>query len=69
MSALKEILERLSGVHVVSEKLDMTMDRVEKLGDWLLDHERRLVALETAAAMTPPAPRPKTRRLPSRKKT
>ena len=69
MSALKEILERLSGIHVVSEKLDLTMDRVEKLSDWLLDHERRLVALETGAAMTPTTPRPKTRRLTSRKKT
>ena len=69
MSALKEILERLSGVHVVSEKLDMTMDRVEKLGDWLLDHERRLVALETGAEVARTPPRSRTRRLPSRKKS
>ena len=67
MTALKEILERLSGVHVVSEKLDITMDRVEKLGDWLLDHERRLVALETGAEMVPKTPRSRTKRLPARK--
>ena len=52
MSAVREILERLSGIHVVSEKLDMTMERVEKLGDWLLDHERRLVAMETSQALS-----------------
>lgn len=47
MSTMREILERLSGVHVVSEKLEMTAQRVNKLGDMLLDHEKRLVRLET----------------------
>ncbi|MGI9301284.1 MAG: hypothetical protein ACR2RB_01050 [Gammaproteobacteria bacterium] len=47
MSMVKEILERLSGVHVVGEKLNMTMDTVDKLADRLIDHERRLVRLET----------------------
>lgn len=47
MSNMREILERLSGVHVVSEKLEMTAQRVNKLGDMLLDHEKRLVRLET----------------------
>ena len=47
MSLVKEILERLSGVHVVSEKLDLTVDRVKTLSEHVLDHERRLVRLET----------------------
>lgn len=46
-SVVKEVLDRLSAVKAVSEKLDITMDRVEKSADLLRDHERRLVALET----------------------
>lgn len=58
MSVVKEILERLSGVHVVSEKLDMTIDRVKALSEHILDHEKRLVRIETRledqSAPTPP---------------
>ena len=47
MSVVTDILDRLSGVAVVRAKLDETLKRVDKVGDWLLDHERRLVELET----------------------
>ncbi|MFZ5594496.1 MAG: hypothetical protein ACOY4D_09620 [Pseudomonadota bacterium] len=46
MSLLTEILDRLSGVTVVREKLHATAERVEKLSDTLLDHEKRLIKLE-----------------------
>lgn len=46
MSLLTEILDRLSGVTAVREKLDATAVRVEKLGDMLLNHEKRLLTLE-----------------------
>jgi hypothetical protein len=47
MSAISEILERLSGIAVLREKLNETSKRVEKTGEWLLDHEKRLTVLET----------------------
>ena len=46
MSALSEILDRLSGVAVVRERLGETSQRVERLTDLMLDHERRLARLE-----------------------
>ena len=45
MSLMTEILDRLSGIAVVREKLNETTRRVDKLADWL-DHERRIVRLE-----------------------
>ena len=47
MNVVTDVLGRLSGVAVVRAKLDETLQRVDKVGDWLLDHERRLVELET----------------------
>ena len=46
MSLVTDILERLSGIAVVREKLDDTAKRVDKVADWLLDHERRITTLE-----------------------
>ncbi len=46
MSVLTDVLDRLSGVAVVREKLSDTTTRVEKLGDWVLNHERRITTLE-----------------------
>ncbi len=60
MSLVKEILERLSGVHVVSEKLDMTMDRVKALSEHMLDHEKRLVRIETRLEGQSGSTRPRT---------
>lgn len=41
-----DILERLSGIAVVREKLHDTTQRIDKIADWLLDHERRITTLE-----------------------
>lgn len=46
MSLVTDILERLSGIAIVREKLDDTAKRVDKVADWLLDHERRITTLE-----------------------
>lgn len=67
MSTVKDILERLSGVHVVGAKLDITMDRVEKLSDWLLDHERRIVNLEAVGSSRTAGVRSKQTPLPRKK--
>ncbi len=47
MTAVKEILDRLSGIHPVREKLEALSARLERMADHLLDHEKRLVRLET----------------------
>lgn len=52
MSLVTDVLERLSGIAIVREKLNDTTQRVEKLADWLLDHERRIVRLEEGPAGT-----------------
>jgi len=46
VSLVTEILERLSGIAIVREKLDYTAKNVDKVADWLLDHERRITTLE-----------------------
>ena len=46
MSLVTEILERLSGIAIVREKLDDTSRRMDRVADWLLDHEKRIVRLE-----------------------
>ena len=46
MSVVTDVLERLSGIAIVREKLDDTTKRVDKVADWLLDHERRITTLE-----------------------
>ena len=46
MSLVTEILDRLSGIAIVREKLNETTRHVEKLASWLLDHEKRLTTLE-----------------------
>lgn len=54
MTGLKEVLERLSGIHPVREKLELVVQRIEKLTDLTLDHERRLVRIETIQEIKPP---------------
>lgn len=46
MSLLTDVLDRLTGITVVREKLDTTMQRVEKFGEYVVDHEVRLRMLE-----------------------
>jgi len=56
VSVLSEILDRLSGVAVVRERLGETSQRVERLTDLMLDHERRLARLEAHVLEPRPAP-------------
>lgn len=53
MSLVMEVLERLSGIAIVREKLNDTAQRVDRVGAWLLDHERRIVRLEEREAQGP----------------
>jgi len=46
MSLAIDIIERLSGIAVVREKLNDTTQRIDKVADWLLDHEKRITTLE-----------------------
>ena len=54
MSLITELLDRLSGVAVVRERLADTAKRVDSLADRLLDHERRITRLETLGLQAPP---------------
>lgn len=51
MSLVTEILDRLSGVAVVREKLSETSRKVNTLAAWVLDHEKRLTRLETLSGV------------------
>ena len=46
-SALREIINRLSGMNLVQAKLEDTTSRIEKLADIIVDHEKRLTRNET----------------------
>ena len=46
MSLITELLDRLSGIAVVRERLGDTVKRVDALAERLVDHERRLTRLE-----------------------
>ncbi len=62
MSTIAEILDRLSGVAVLRERVAETSRNVDKSLNWLLDHEKRLIRLESAAMARPavePAPAPR----------
>jgi len=47
VSLITELLDRLSGITAVRERLADTARRVDALADRLLDHERRITRLET----------------------
>jgi len=53
VSLITELLDRLSGVAVVRERLADTAKRVDLLADRLLDHERRITRLETLGSQPP----------------
>jgi len=44
---ISEIINRLSGLNLIKEKLDRTAKRIEKLSDYVVDHEKRLIRMET----------------------
>ena len=54
MSLITELLDRLSGVAVVRERLGDTVKRVDALTERLVDHERRLTRLEVLMPSEPP---------------
>jgi len=53
VSLITELLDRLSGIAVVRERLGETAKRVDGLAERLLDHERRITRLETLAPVEP----------------
>jgi hypothetical protein len=53
LSLVTELLDRLSGIAVVRERLADTAKRVDALADRLLDHERRITRLETLGPRAP----------------
>jgi hypothetical protein len=63
MSLVTDILDRLTGLAVVKVQLDMTATEVRRMGDWLLDHEKRLIRLESSSQPGPSAA-PQQPRLP-----
>jgi len=59
MSTITEILDRLSGIAVLKERLAETNRHVDRSLAWLLDHEKRLIRLEAKTEVTrPAAPQP-----------
>ncbi len=44
---LKEMYERLSGINLVKQRLEDAIQRLDKMSELALDHEKRLVRLET----------------------
>ena len=54
MSLITELMDRLSGVAVVRERLGDTVKRVDALTERLVDHERRLTRLEVLGPPEPP---------------
>jgi len=44
---ISEIINRLSGLNLIKEKLERTSKRIEKLSDYVVDHEKRLIRMET----------------------
>jgi hypothetical protein len=56
VSTITEILDRLSGIAVLKERLAETNRNVDRSLTWLLDHEKRLIRLEARTELTPPAP-------------
>ncbi len=47
MSLITELLERLAGVALLKAKVSDTADRVERLGEWMLELDRRVTRVES----------------------
>lgn len=47
MSTVSELLDRLSGIAVVRERLSETVRRVEQLAELVFEHDSRLTRIET----------------------
>ncbi|MGI9026557.1 MAG: hypothetical protein ACR2GP_13465 [Burkholderiaceae bacterium] len=55
MSVITEILDRLSGISAVRERLGETARSVDRSLAWILDHEKRLIRLEERSPSPAPA--------------
>ncbi|MCC6535543.1 MAG: hypothetical protein IT531_23575 [Burkholderiales bacterium] len=54
MSVVTEILDRLSGIAALKERLTAQQSTLDKHDEWLFDHEKRLLQLENVrSARTP----------------
>ena len=62
MSLIQEMLDRLSGVSALRERLHDIRNGLQDQQRFLLDHERRLARLEGQQAPPPPATPRKLRR-------
>jgi hypothetical protein len=51
MSVVTELLERLAGVALLKAKVNDTADRVERLGEWMLELDRRVTRVESGQAL------------------
>ena len=52
MSVVTEILDRLTGITTVADRLAETRRNLDQVAQMLFDHEKRLIRLETPAAST-----------------
>ena len=61
MSTIAEMLDRLSGVAILKERMAETNRNVERSLTWLLDHEKRLIRLEAVGSvrLEPPSGPPR----------
>jgi hypothetical protein len=58
MSFAEKLLDGLRATVEMRGDIDRVSDRVERMADDLLDHEKRLVRIETMIEMTRGAPSP-----------
>ena len=52
MSLVTELLERLAGVALLKAKVNDTADRVERLGEWMLELDRRVTRVESTQPLS-----------------
>jgi hypothetical protein len=55
---LKELYERLSGINLVRQKVSDLRREIDRLADTVLDHEKRLIRMETLQTMSQQPIRP-----------
>ncbi len=66
MRLVSEILDRLTGLTALRERVDRTAEQVEKLAEWNLELDRRVARVEASGAaprsVRPLLPKPATKR-------
>ena len=68
MSLVSEILDRLTGLTALRERVDRTAEQVEKLADWNLELDRRVTRMEASGA-APRSARPLLRKPATKRRT